>query len=125
MEEALVALLLADTSLSALVGMRIHWGVRPQGEALPGVTLFRTDGADQPTYAGPDGLGDSHVQADCWAETYASAKAVARALKAAAAGRHGATLKGVFVQSERDTQEHVPPALIFRVSIDLRVLHQA
>lgn len=125
MEEALVALFLADAALAGLIGSRIHWGVRPQGEALPGVTLFRTDGAEGRIYTGGDGFADSIVQADCWAETYAAAKGVARALKAAAVGRHGAVLKGVFVESERDGTEHAPPNFYYRVTIDLRVLHQA
>lgn len=125
MEEVLIALALGNAPLAGLVSDRIHWGARPQGEHLPGVTLFRTYGADEPTYAGPDQLAESGVQADCWGKTYASAKAVARAFKAAVVGRHDAVLKGVFVESERDGTEHAPPQLYFRVTVDLRVLHQA
>ena len=44
MEEALVAYLLANAGLTAIVGNRINWTTRPQGAAVPAVVLTKVSG---------------------------------------------------------------------------------
>lgn len=105
MEEALRTYLVADAGLSALVGERIIWNARPQGEALPCIVLQRITGSRDYHLMGRSGLVDSLVQADCWGSTWLSTKGVARALVEALDGVVLAPFQKAFVTSERDTFE--------------------
>jgi hypothetical protein len=124
MEAALIAKLLASTGVTALVGQRINWVRRPQGAALPCIVLHQIDGAPDVHHGGPSGLVQSRVQADCWAETYGGAKAVARAIETAITAQtftQGAIrFDCILIADERDTtfDETTP---IFRTSLDLMV----
>lgn len=89
MEEALTALLLADTSLDALVGDRIYWDTVPQGKASPVVVMYLISDAPDYHAVGPSGLVDSLVQIDCRGTTKASALAVARAVQNVLSGYSG------------------------------------
>jgi len=86
MEEALTSYLLAASAIAEFVGNRITWATRPQASAFPAIVLQVIDGV--PVYAdeGETGLTATRVQADCWGRDYASAKQVARALKARLSG---------------------------------------
>jgi len=68
MQTQLRTLLLNDATISGLVSTRVDWGVRPQGRALPAITLILvSDGRDQRL----DGLQTTQgplVQIDCWAD---------------------------------------------------------
>ena len=83
MEEDLVARLLAAAGLSALVGNRINWLDRPQADALPSVTLQDISAGRSYTYSGASGTTSPRIQIDSWGASYASAKAVSRAVIAA------------------------------------------
>lgn len=129
MEEALVAFLLADAALAGLVATRITWQSRPQGEALPAVTLQRVSGARDYHMQGPSGLVQSRVQVDCWGATYASALAVSRAVRSLLSGIRtetgGIELQGAFIDGERhDFEKDGNAAQAFhRVMIDFQVWH--
>lgn len=82
MEEALLARLRANVALAALVGDRVDWIERPQGDALPGVTLQGITPGRNYTQEGT-GLTGTRVQTDSWGATFLSAKRVARAVLAA------------------------------------------
>ncbi len=128
-EEALRAALAGDGAIAALVGSRIHWAERPQGNALPAIVLHRIAGGRDYHGAGASGLVRSLVQADCWAATYTDAKALARATAAAVNGLtstiNGTELQGIFIRSERD----MPPEpgsgaeRYHRASLDLEIWH--
>jgi hypothetical protein len=70
----LINYLLADASITAVVGARVTPSSTAQGTALPALTLHGVSGA--PLYAddGEVGLNDDRVQIDCWAITYAEAR---------------------------------------------------
>ncbi len=129
MEEALVAVLLADAALAAIVGPRITWQVRPQGDALPAIVLQRVSGARDYAMEGPTGLVQSRVQMDCWSVTYASALAVARALRNLLSGLRteagGTELQGCFIDLERHSFEKDGEAAqaFHRVMIDFQIWH--
>lgn len=129
MEAALIAKLLANSALTALVSTRINWSRRPQGEALPAVVLHRIDGQPDYHHAGPSGLVVSRVQVDAWASSYGSAKSVARAVEAAVTGfafTQGAIrFDVILVASERDSTDEIAPNTYFRTSLDLMVHHAA
>lgn len=127
MEAALLARLLATAGLTALVSTRINWTRRPQGEALPAVVLHLIDRGPDYHTQGASGLVENRVQVDCWASSYKSAKAVARAVEAAVAGQsfvQGAVrFDAVFLADERDASLEEAPETLFRTSLDLMVHH--
>lgn len=128
MEEALVAFLLADAGLSALVSDRITWGSRPQASALPAVVLHRIDGLRSYSADGPSGLVSSRVQVDCWGASYGSAKGLGRAVIARLSGYVGTTggvqFQAAFAIDERDGYERGDSgADIYRSSIDFDIWH--
>lgn len=107
MQEALTALLLADTAIAALTGDgdRIYWNVGEQGKPDPMAILYLISGVPDYHMQGPSGLVESRVQIDCRAGTAADALALARAIEAKLSGYRGVqgTIKfmGIFKQSER------------------------
>ena len=124
MEAALITKLLASAGVTALVSARINWSRRPQGAALPAIVLHRIDGAPDVHHAGASGLVTSRVQVDCWAATYGSAKAIARAVETAITAQtftQGAVrFDVILIADERDsTFDETTP--IFRTSLDLMV----
>lgn len=127
MEEALIAYALAGTTLAGLVGSRIHWVRSPQGTASPRIVLYRIAGLwDMSLNNGPTGYVSSRVQADCIGTSYASAKAVARALEARLSGYSGTTggvrFEGVFLVGERDDFfDTETPDKLFRTSLDFNI----
>ena len=126
MEAALIAKLLATAGVTNLVSTRINWSRRPQGSALPAIVLHRIDGTPDVHHGGASGLVVSRVQVDCWAASYGSAKAAARAVETAVTAQtftQGATrFDVILIDSERDdsTDETTP---LFRTSLDLMVHH--
>jgi hypothetical protein len=128
-EESLRARLLANVALAALVGTRVSWIERPQGAALPAVTLQIISPGRAYTHGGANNLADTRVQIDCWGASYASAKAVARAVIPAteSAGTQGATK---FSQSFLDASRDMPVEdleggmKVYRVSHDFIIWHE-
>lgn len=117
-----------DATLPSLVGTRIHWVRSPQAAALPRIVLYRISGARDMTMAGPSGLVASRVQVDCMGKTYASAKAVARAVERRLSGYSGTTggitFQGAFLIGERDDYfDGETPDKIFRTSLDFTIWH--
>jgi hypothetical protein len=127
MEEALVAILLANSGVTGLTGTRMHWLQRPQGGQTPVLTLTRISGGQNYTYSGRDGLVESRVQIDAWAERYGDAKALARAVGNALGGYRMTTgvIRSAFLYSERDGLEAIDPGgSLVRVLLDFTVWHQ-
>lgn len=129
MEEALRTFLLANAGLAALVGTRITWLTRPQGSALPAVTLQVVSAGRGYTMQGREGLVGRLVQMDCWATSYASMKATERALVAALDGLKTDPFQGAFIESDGESHEAGDAADAqgstdyFRARLDVRVWH--
>jgi hypothetical protein len=135
MEEALSRLMLADAGISALVGTRVNWVVRPQSSALPAIVLNVIDTLPDYTMQGPSGLASSRVQVTCWSITYAAAKAVARAVEALLSGidelvgdgdspEAFTILRGGFQEGERESFEIGEGQTgLYSVSLDFIVWH--
>jgi hypothetical protein len=119
MEETLTGL------LTSVAGGRRYWVRAPQGAPLPHIVLNRVSGIRDYHLRGASGLVESRVQVDCYGETYASVRAVARAVVAAVSGHRGGSIRGVFVDNERDlpAEDAGPVKRLFRVSIDLMIQH--
>jgi len=74
MEEALIALLLADPTIAALVGNSVFPVARPEGSTLPAIVLHRIGGAPLNADDGEVGLENARMQIDCWTRTYTEEK---------------------------------------------------
>jgi hypothetical protein len=106
MEEAFRTALTSFGAVTALVpAARINWGAHPQGVALPGVVLSVASNSEGLTQQGPDGLFDGRVQADCYAMSYAEAKAASRAIILRLHGYRGNGFGLVRHVATRDSRE--------------------
>ncbi|KQN37009.1 hypothetical protein ASG37_04935 [Sphingomonas sp. Leaf407] len=134
MEEAFRSLLLSTVPLSALVARRIDWGLRPQGDALPGLTLQRISGAPIMNLSGPSGWSRDRIQLDAWGRTFKDARDIGDLL-AGHAGR-GGLLVGLrrdvagirmrgFVVARRSGTDSDKIGPIHRDSIDLMLTYTA
>ena len=79
----LVAHLVADAGVTALVAVdHITPIVRPQGQALPGITYQIISGTPANSLDGhTSGMTHIRVQIDAWADDYDEARAIAAAVK--------------------------------------------
>ena len=82
MDAELTARLLACTPLTALVGNRITWGQRIQGEGLPALTMLNVSPGRGYLHSGADSLASPRVQFDCYAASSEACLALARTLTA-------------------------------------------
>ena len=129
MEEALIAKLLADAGVSALVGARVYPGMRPQAGLLPAVVFNMI--SKNPSYSddGEDGITEARVQLDCWGATYTDAKKAARAVTAALSAfdgmMSGVRFRYMTLDLEHDMQETGANAdsYPFRTSLDFIVVY--
>lgn len=119
-EEAITARLIADAAVSALVGDRVYWVERIQGEDYPGITLQIFDEDRAQHLKGFHSLQQLSVQLDGWALTYASGKAIKEAAIAClvpAATSSGFKFNRGFVRA-RDLTDRSGERPIFRPSLD-------
>jgi hypothetical protein len=134
MEEALIAYLLADSGVQALVQAasgpsRIFWTQAPQGVGKPYATLTKITGLRDTTLDGPSGFQEARVQVDCYGLTFGAAKGLARAVEAVLSGltvtTGGIEFQGCFLDAERDGYEaDASPDKLFRTSLDFMIFHK-
>lgn len=129
MEESLIALLLAVSGVTTVVGERVHWNRIEAPAVAPYVILRTISGTRDYAMDGATGLVESRVQVDCYGSTYASAKTAARAIEAALSGyrgtQGGTEFGGVFLTAERDlVDEDESPADLHGVSLDFTIWHK-
>lgn len=79
MEEEFRAILKATTALTAIVGTRIDFGERPQGQPMPDMLLNVVSGFEG-IHMNGKGPFEGRIQADCYAMTYSEAKRASRAM---------------------------------------------
>lgn len=129
MEEALRARLLATAALAAIVGKKIDWGARPQGDALPGLELNLISAIPTMNLAQPGTWRSDRVQADAWAKTHKAARDIADIIAATPAngGLHGLreTISNIRFRIwviDRDNERDSDSAgIVHRSRLDLRV----
>lgn len=105
MEQAFRNLLLADSAVSAIVGTRVNWAERPQASPLPAIVLHMVSDNNGHHMAGPDGLQETRVQVDAYADSYGSVKGLQRAVRAALDGYSGGNIQGIFHAGSRDGRD--------------------
>lgn len=94
--------------LAGVAGGRIYPRT-PQNAVRPFIRYTRVNTTRQQSLTGPVGVTEATIQVDCMADTYASAKATADAVRTALHGYSGewGTLRAhlVHLQSENDSSE--------------------
>lgn len=105
MEEALRALLTGSAVVTALVPVAsINWRRHPQSSPWPGIVLHVINDGDEYVLADVADISEARVQIDCWAVTYAQAKAIARAVRSRLSGYQGGNLYQLRLVGARDAQ---------------------
>ncbi len=116
--------LASDGTVTALVGMRIFWEIRPQGTALPSIVLTGVSGERQQHMAGPMATQGNRVQFDCIATTKAQAVDIRAAVVAVVegGGSAGATsFQGGFVNLLPARTDDTPDGVIRTERFDANI----
>jgi hypothetical protein len=124
MQTALRDRLLADATITALVGTRVDWDVRPQGKALPAITISKTELHDQ-HMGGPQVTRNPIVQIDCWASKPADAHTLSAAVISElqpAATVSGVRFLGAFL-TETSSVEDTDNGIVHRVMVRGNIVH--
>lgn len=130
-EEGLFAYLSTNAGLVALISTRVYPNKLPETVTLPALTYQRIDSPRVHTHdtSGATGTAYPRFQFDAWATTYASAKAITDALRAALNGYRGTmgtggtavTVQGALVQDE--SFDDFADAGMLRISSDYIIWH--
>jgi hypothetical protein len=115
-EMKIKTLLLANAPVAAIIGTCLYPVILPQSPTLPAVTYFRVSGGQENSLKGYSGLEHPRIQIDCWSLTYAGAKELANAVRAAM--DLATTFKALCI-SDHDLFED--DTRIYRVSLDFSV----
>jgi hypothetical protein len=132
--EGVTRRLLDSAAVTDIVGQRLNWGTRVQGEPLPAITLQVVSDPRLSHLKGADGARTTRLQVDCWAKdmlvTLALASAVIATLQPPAIVS-GKKFGGARVDGQRDLGETVGSGnaaqssgtYIHRQSVDLIIRH--
>lgn len=122
MEEFLITTLCNDGAVAWIVADRINFGSHPQGDPLPALVLNTVSGSSEYLIGAPQSLTQSRVQIDCYAEDFATAKDLSKAVINALSGASGGSVLGAFIVATRDGREGFSGAdRPFRISLDFEV----
>jgi len=130
--EIAIYTILKDTSaVSSLVGARIYPLKAPPKVTKPFVTYQRISGDRWRSFDGPTGTAQPRIQVDCYATTYAAAKALADAIRQNLDGYAGTVtttsgavrIGGISLMTDRDLFEDDIDPVLYRVSMDFMVTH--
>lgn len=123
MEGAFRSRLLAEP-VATIIENRVYWVDRPQGKALPDVTLSVVSTVREEHMKGFQALQFVRVRADCRGATYAEAKALSEAVIAAAvppATVNGINFRRASVIGPRDRGENTAAGFIHNKQIEFIV----
>jgi hypothetical protein len=120
-ETGLYSELTGDAGVSALVSTRIYPLQVPQDVAMPAVAYQQISGSPEYAHDGDSGLNWARFQFTCQAETYAGAKALAVAVKAALSGASGTmddtTVDVILIDNETDWRSEGFDIPVVRVDV--------
>lgn len=126
--EALKVRLAAVAPLTTLTGVgKIHWGKVPQGTVLPYIRLSVASDPRPENLEGYDDARVSRVQADCFADKWGTARAMAKAIVAATdapATVSGVSFGRIKAEGPVDRGEDISGGgYVHNASLDLLVEH--
>lgn len=129
MHQSLTSLLLANATLTSLIGDRLTWKVMQPTAELPRVVLHTISSVSDYKMSSATGLVTTRIQVDCLGKTYASAQSVSSAVMACLSGYRGisgtTTFEGIFHENTRDAfEEDDTPSELFGVSLDFTIWHK-
>jgi hypothetical protein len=109
-EQAVFAVLAANAAVAAIVADRVYPTVLPQSAEVPAIVYTRVSADHTHTLGGASSLASGRVQVNCWADSYAEAAELARAVRLAVQGYRGEvavgaesiTIDGLFALSTGD-----------------------
>jgi hypothetical protein len=109
-EDAMVARLTAHAGVTALAGTRVYPLVIPQEAPLPAIRYARITTFRPQVMSEETGTAEIMLQLDSYATTYAGAKALGNAVRAALtrwrqAGTYGVDILDCWLESEQDVFE--------------------
>lgn len=87
MQSQLRARYLADSTISTNCGTRVDWNIRPQGKALPAVTIELARDVRDQHMGGLQTTRGTLIQTDVWAEDASTAATIREAIVALLAVR--------------------------------------
>ena len=109
MKQELLAYLKADAAITALVGDRVYWTEKRQGDPYPCVILTRASDIASHVYEGAIAIRELRLQVDCDALTDIQAQAVQDAIQSRIAGKRfeqgSVKFQGGFVLNALDYSE--------------------
>lgn len=113
-EKALVARLLSQAAVTALVGTRVHPNGLPQDPTFPAVSYTRISGVHEHSHSGVSNLITARFQFNSWADDvagagYGQAKALAKVVRVALDAYVGADanadIRTILVEDDRDAED--------------------
>lgn len=132
-EKGLFAYLSNESTITAIVSTRIFPLIVPQDQSYSAITYDRTSGDPEMTNDGESGLIEANFVLNCWATTYAGAKALSEALRLVLGGFGKSTMGAVTVNRSAMTDDSdVTPEYegntsrikAFGVAFDLQIWYQ-
>lgn len=96
------------------IGAPVYPIVRDEGTGLPAVTYSRVSNVPTTSLSGESNLDSVRLQFDCWATTYAAARTLAAAVRAAF---QTSDFKAVLIS---DFDDYEPDTRTYRASLDMR-----
>lgn len=125
LESEILDVLALSSAVTILTGSRLRFEWPDQDTEIPAVVLTRVGGGRESALASANYFEDALLQLDCFADTYATVKALAAAVKAALHGYTGSagsfTIAGVYLRNETDLSEKDGDFERRRVSLDFSV----
>lgn len=123
-ETEIRARLLANGTVSGLIGTRCYPMKLPQDPTLPALVMFRVSGPRIGHLTGASGWGKARIQIDSWAETYLGAQALAAGVRGSL-HRYIGTLTTVKVAISLDNErdDYDDEVEWYRVIQDYTVTH--
>lgn len=128
-ETAIRARLVADATVSGLIGTRAYALVLPQETAYPAITYNRVSGVRVHDLDGPAGRGTPRISVNSWAETYLEAKALAAAVRVCLDGFRGTVggveINNISIENEIDLfEEDAGLSGTYRIMQDYFISHR-
>jgi len=130
LEEGIVAFLIADASVGAVVDNRIYGMVMPQGATLPCLTYQRISTPRIVTHDSSGATGDlihPRFQFDAWGVTQKSVKAISDVIRKVLHGKTGALAGGVSIRAaiaDNEEPEFDPDSELWRSRSDYIIWYE-
>jgi hypothetical protein len=131
LREALYSKLASIDDLTEIVGVRVDFNGRPQGDALPAVTHYIASRSFDHDLYGPSGVSTATWQVDCWSKNELQAATMAKLVRDEFSTFHGmigqVDVLGCFLEDESDLPEfprNGTDSYTFRVNLEFTVVHR-